>query len=131
MSMDKREYNALEAYMKEKMQDSAHDEHHVYRVLNGALDIANHEADVDFDVLIAACLLHDIGRESQFANPQLCHAQMGAEMAYDFLISRGWPDYKALQVKQCIAAHRYRGDCPPQSLEAKIYMMQTNWRQRD
>ena len=114
------EYNAIEAYMKEKMQDSAHDKHHVYRVLNGALDIASHEADLDMDVLIAACLLHDIGREEQFANPQLCHAKTGAQMAYDFLLSRKWHESKALHVKECIAAHRYRGEAPPQSIEAKI-----------
>jgi len=106
--------------MNKKMQDSAHDKHHVYRVLNGALDIANHETDVDTDVLIAACLLHDIGREEQFTNPQQCHAQVGGKMAYEYLISRGWHTEKALHVKQCIAAHRYRGESPPQSIEAKI-----------
>ena len=31
------------------------------------------EQNVDYDVLICACLLHDIGRKEQFENPNLCH----------------------------------------------------------
>ena len=118
--MDKVEYKAIEAYMTEKMQDSAHDKHHIYRVLNGALDIANHENNVDTDVLIAACLLHDIAREQQFANPQVCHAQLGGEMALQFLLSRNWPAPKAQHVKDCIATHRFRSNAPPITIEAKI-----------
>ena len=120
--MTKLEYTAIESYMQAQMQDSAHDKHHVYRVLNAALDIANHisAADIDMDVLVAACLLHDIGREQQFANPNLCHAQIGSEMAYKFLISRRWPENQARHVKECIAVHRYRSNSAPVSLEAQI-----------
>ena len=120
--MTKPEYTAIESYMHTQMQDSAHDKHHVYRVLNAALDIANHTsaADIDMDVLIAACLLHDIGRERQFANPNLCHAQIGSEIACEFLISCRWPENQALHVKECIAAHRYRSNSAPKSIEAKI-----------
>jgi len=118
--MTKKEFALIEAHMLQKMQDAAHDRHHVYRVLNAALDIANHVNGTDTDVLTAACLLHDIGREAQSANLQLCHAQIGGEMAYDFLMSQGWPKPKALHVRECITSHRYRGDNPPQSIEAKI-----------
>ena len=72
--MTKTEYHAIKGFMNEKMQDAAHDKHHIYRVLYSALDIASHETSVDMDVLIAACLLHDIGREEQFKKPGLCHA---------------------------------------------------------
>lgn len=106
--------------MLNQMRDSAHDRHHVYRVLNSALDIANHEGAVDIDVLLASCLLHDIGREKQAANLELCHAQIGSEMAYEFLLSRKWDARKTLHVKECISSHRYRRDNPPQSIEAKI-----------
>ncbi len=78
-------YTLLENYMKECMQDSAHDQEHIYRVLYMALEIGESERDVDFDVLIAACLLHDIGRKEQFENPNLCHAHTGAEKAFAFL----------------------------------------------
>lgn len=118
--MTKKEYKEIENYMLHQMQDSAHDRHHVYRVLNAALDIASYTESVDIDVLIAACLLHDIGREEQFANIDLCHAKIGSEKAYEFLISQKWDKEKALHVKESISSHRYRGDNSPQSIEAKI-----------
>ena len=99
--MNKTEYNEIENFMLEKMQDSAHDKHHVYRVLNSALDIASQISAVDYDVLITACLLHDIGREVQFTNLDLCHAQIGGDMAYDFLLLKHWSAHKALHVKEC------------------------------
>ena len=72
--MKTQEYELIERYMLDCMSDSAHDKDHIYRVLYIALDIAEYEKDVDHNVLIAACLLHDIGRQEQFDNPQLCHA---------------------------------------------------------
>ena len=39
------------------MGDSAHDSQHIYRVLFIALDIAEHEKNVDKDILIAAGLM--------------------------------------------------------------------------
>ena len=119
--MTKKEYGEIEAYMVDNMQDSAHDRHHVYRVLYAAIDISEHEGPVDYDVLLAACLLHDIGREKQFSDIEnLCHAQIGSEMAYDYLLSQKWQPQKALHVKECISTHRYRRDNAPQSIEAKI-----------
>ncbi|HPR40539.1 MAG TPA: HD domain-containing protein [Oscillospiraceae bacterium] len=102
------------------MDDSAHDKDHVYRVLYVALDIAGYESSLDYDVLICACLLHDIGRREQFENPQLCHAAVGAEKAYAFLVSKGFEPEYAEKVKACIKTHRFRSDSPPQSIEAKI-----------
>jgi len=45
---------------------------------------------VNYDILIAACLLHDIGRGEQYKNPSVCHAAAGGEMAYRFLTERGF-----------------------------------------
>jgi len=115
-----REYKEIEGHMLSQMRDSAHDKYHIYRVLNAALDISGYEVAVDPDVLIAACLLHDIGRERQFQNMNLCHALLGGDMAYEYLIGRKWSEGKAEHVKKCIASHRYRGDNPPESIEAKI-----------
>ena len=115
------EFKEIEDFMLQHMQDSAHDKHHVYRVLNAAIDIAQSETWVDMDVLIAAALLHDVGRERQFDDLEnLCHAQIGGDMAYEFLLEQNWDDDKALHVKDCINSHRYRGDNPPTSIEAKI-----------
>lgn len=118
--MTKETYYALENFMICCMKDTAHDKEHVYRVLYNALEIAQTETDVNYDVLIAVCLLHDIGRKEQFENPALCHAIAGSEKAYQFLLANGFEESYAEQVKQCIKTHRYRKDNPPQSLEAKI-----------
>lgn len=118
--MKRQEFEEIEAYMKRRMCDSAHDVQHIYRVLYAALDIAGHEENVDCDVLLAAALLHDIGREAQFKDPTVCHAEVGAKMAYAYLLGRGWKVEKAAQVYDCIDTHRYRGDNEPESIEAKI-----------
>lgn len=57
--MDKKTYSLLENFMLSCMEDSAHDKEHVYRVLYNALDIAKTESNVDYNILIASCLLHD------------------------------------------------------------------------
>lgn len=114
-------YSLLENYMISCMEDdSAHGKDHIYRVLYNALEIAKAEKGVDYDVLVAACLLHDIGRREQFENPALCHAIVGGERAYDFLLEHGFDAAYAEQVRRCIQTHRYRKNNPPQSKEAKI-----------
>lgn len=113
-------YTLIENYMLQCMADSAHDREHVYRVLYVALDIAEHEQQVDDDLLITACLLHDIGRKEQFENPQLCHAMVGADKAHRFLLDNNFDIEFADKVAACIRAHRFRSDCPPKSVEEKI-----------
>lgn len=106
--------------MLDCMDDAAHDKEHIYRVLYNALEIAKTEKNVNYDILIAACLLHDIGRKEEFENPALCHAAVGSEKAYQFLLAHGFEMSYAEQVKQCIKTHRYRKNDLQQSLEAKI-----------
>lgn len=118
--MKKETYLALETYMLQCMSDSAHDREHVYRVLNNALVIAAQERDVNYELLISACLLHDIGRSEQLRDPSLCHAAVGSEMAYDFLITNGFDRVFAEGVRDSIRTHRFRKNDPPRSLEAKI-----------
>ena len=118
--MTKQMYAQLEGYMLSSMEDSAHDKEHIYRVLFNALQIARDEEGVDHDILIAACLLHDIGRKEQFADPRLCHAAVGAEKAHRFLIEQGFGADFAEAVAHCIRTHRFRKAMPPQTVEAKI-----------
>lgn len=118
--MKKSTYKLIENYMNDCMTDSAHDKEHVYRVLYNALTIADTEDAVDYDVLITACLLHDIGRKEQFENPNLNHAEVGARKAYQFLREHHFSQEMAEQVRECIRSHRFRGETFPQSLEAKI-----------
>lgn len=118
--MTKETFAILESYMLSCMKDSVHDKEHIYRVLYNALNIAETESNVDCDVLIAACLLHDIARKEQFENPNICHAIYGGEKAYSFLISNGFEPEFADKVKHCIQTHRFRKSNPPQTVEAKI-----------
>ena len=118
--MKKQTYALLEAYMLSCCADSAHDREHIYRVLGNALEIGRETPGVDWDVLIAACLLHDVGRPEQFRDPNLCHAQVGSEKAYRFLLEQGFSEDFAGKVRHCIVTHRFRKARPPQTLEAKI-----------
>ena len=118
--MNRERYSLIESFMLSCMQDSAHDREHVYRVRYSALEIASEEADADYDVLVAACLLHDIGRAEQLRDPSLCHAQVGAEKAYRFLTEKGFGEVFAKHVSDCILTHRFRKSSLPQSIEAKI-----------
>lgn len=102
------------------LHDRAHDRGHVYRVLYTALDLAGQEQGVELNVLIAACLLHDIARGEQAADPAVCHARAGAEKARAFLLAGGFSPVFAGRVAGCIRTHRYRSSDPPQSIEAKI-----------
>ncbi len=117
--MDRELYQKIEQYMVNSMIDSVHDCQHIYRVLYMALDIGKN-LNIDMDVLIAASLLHDIGRDSEYNDSSCDHAFVGANMAYEFMLGLGWDETKVDHVKQCILTHRYRTDWHPESLEAKI-----------
>ena len=118
--MTRQTYALLERYMLSCMEDSAHDAEHIYRVLYHALQIAKTQENVDYDVLIAACLLHDVGRKEQFADPGLCHAEVGSQKAWSFLVNNGFSEDFAGKVRHCVLTHRFRKDRHPQTLEAKI-----------
>lgn len=118
--MDQRTYQLLESYMLQCVADEAHDAGHIYRVLYQALEIADNMPGVKYDVLIAACLLHDIGRGEQMADHSLCHAEVGAEKAYRFLLGNGFDAMFAAHVRDCVLTHRFRKNRQPVSLEAKI-----------
>ncbi len=118
--MTREHYQSIGNYMRTCATDSAHDTEHIYRVLYVALDIAEYEHNVDMDILITACLLHDVGRPEQNADPAVCHALVGSEKAYAFLLTLGWDACRARRVKDCVSTHRFRSARPPESIEAKI-----------
>ncbi len=103
----------------------AHDVNHVMRVYNLCLGLANYEPNVDLDILRTAALLHDIARtkEDEYVNAGVLdvdHAILGAEMSDKILRELGYPKEKIEQIKHCIASHRFRGENPPRTIEAKI-----------
>jgi uncharacterized protein len=65
--MDKRlsnryDWESLGDVVKKKIsyEKTGHDYDHTMRVLNNAMNIAEHHRGIDYDVLVASCLLHDI-----------------------------------------------------------------------
>lgn len=118
--MTRERYDETVAYMDECMRDAAHDREHVMRVLGYAMTIAENEPSVDRDLLITACLLHDIGRAAQFRDPSLDHAAVGAEMARDWLVGKGYPSEFAEKVRSAIRSHRYRTGGRAETIEAQI-----------
>ena len=118
--MDKQRWARLEEYMLLRMQDSAHDRQHVYRVLNNAIGIAKGEENANMDVLMVAALLHDIGRADEKSDPAADHAVTGGDRAYQVLIDAGYDHAFAEHVRQCIRTHRFRRNDLPATIEAKI-----------
>lgn len=118
--MKQSEYELIKSYMELNTCENVHDRDHIDRVLFNALEIAKEETGVDYDVLITACLLHDIGRINETTTPPYDHAIIGADKAWVFLNEEGFPAEFAKRVCHCIRAHRFREDTKPETLEAKI-----------
>jgi uncharacterized protein len=120
-------YRQLKTIVEKEMEGAspAHDISHVIRVYNLCLKLAKYEPNVDLDVLRTAALLHDIARtkedkEGHSSALGVDHAILGAEMGDKTLREIGYPEEKIKDIKHCIAAHRFRGENPPRTIEAKI-----------
>lgn len=96
--------------------DAAHDFDHVLRVLRLAEHIARAEG-ADLGIVRAAALLHDVGREEAEA-AGADHAIVAAARAREIL--GGLPAAKVEAVIHAIAAHRFRTEPEPSTLEAKV-----------
>jgi uncharacterized protein len=120
-------YRQLKEIVEREMEGAspAHDINHVMRVYNLCLELAKSETDVDLDVLRTAALLHDIARTREDKHGHIHvldvdHAILGAEMSDKILRDLGYSEEKIEHVKHCIASHRFRGENPPRTIEAKI-----------
>lgn len=118
--MEKETFKKIENFMLENCGEAAHDKGHIYRVLYNALEIAKNEKDVDLDILITACLLHDIGRAKELSDKSIDHAVWGSEVAYKWLKENSFSEEFSRAVSECILCHRYRGENIPKTVEAKI-----------
>lgn len=99
--------------------DAVHDFDHVLRVLHLAVHIARVE-QADVSVVRCAALLHDVGRQ-EAERTGGDHAALGAVRARDILSQR--PGVNAEQTEailHAIAAHRFRTEPRPSSLEARV-----------
>lgn len=116
MTMKKELYVEIEEYMKSCVKETAHDREHIYRVLGNCVKIAENEENVDYDTLLAAALLHDIGRNGKTKR----HNEIGAEMAKRFLKSIDFPQGKVKSVCDAIRTHNNESYGEQSSKEAQI-----------
>lgn len=96
--------------------DAVHDFDHVLRVHRLAERIARAEG-ADLSIVRAATLLHDICRAEGAATGG-DHAALGAKRAREILT--GQPDATVAAVVHAVAAHRFRTDPEPATLEARV-----------
>jgi uncharacterized protein len=96
--------------------DAVHDFDHVLRVLALAERLALAEG-ADVEIVRTATLLHDIAR-GHSGRPAADHAQVGAEAARCLLDDQ--PHDRVEAVAHAIAAHRFRSEPAPQTIEAKV-----------
>lgn len=95
----------------------AHGFDHALRVYNLGQYIAIQE-NADLEIVGAACLLHDIGRERGEEKDN--HEKIGADIAREVLREIDFPKNKIESVVQCILVHRYSKGIKPEFKEDKI-----------
>ena len=98
----------------------SHDWEHTQRVALLCRRIGPVEG-ADMEVLLAAALLHDIGRAEQDGTAgRVCHARRGAELAADLIRPLDMSRCRKENILHCIRAHRFRGKESPETVEAKV-----------
>jgi uncharacterized protein len=106
-----------------KCLSTAHGSHawdHTQRVYNLCLHIGESEG-ADMEVLKIAAYLHDVGRPFQDESKgAISHEEKGAEMARAHLGKYPISEGQNTNIIHCIRSHRFRGDCQPETLEAKV-----------
>ncbi|MFH1450486.1 MAG: HD domain-containing protein [archaeon] len=108
----------IEAYAIENLDSPSHGFDHTQRVYHLAYQIGKYE-EADLLVLLAAALLHDIGRTIE-EGIGADHAETAAYFGKDFLKTIDFPREKLKPVFNAIAQHRASGGEKPQSVEAKV-----------
>ena len=113
-------YPKIEEASRNAFRDTppTHDFSHTKRVLNLCMRIGKEEGG-ELEILEAAALLHDIARDEADFNGE-CHAELSAVKARPILRDAGFPPETIEAILHCIETHRFRGDNPPKTIEAKI-----------
>jgi uncharacterized protein len=112
----------IKAYSKDYFSNSpvSHNWEHTCRVYNLCMHIGQVEG-ADMEVLKFAAYLHDIGRPWQDqSRGAICHAEKGAEIAQTLLEKCSISVEQRRNIIHCIRSHRFRGNCRPTTLEAKV-----------
>jgi len=110
---DKTKLRKLESWVKKKSleEKSGHDYEHAKRVTNLALVLAKKYKNIDYEVLISSCLVHDIHEKKEI--PKILK-----ELKFD--------REKTEKIKEIIVQFRHIGKKPKEgfkkSIEAEIFM---------
>jgi len=91
---------------------------HTLRVAQFGKVIAENEAADDVEIILAACLLHDVAWFDTNANNSREHGRLGAEKAHHLLESLGYNQEQIKNICYAVAAHV--DEDHPDTLEAKI-----------
>jgi len=103
-----------------EQEGGSHGPDHSERVYFLALTLGR-EVNARLDILAAAALLHDIGRQHETkSRGQICHAQKSAELAGPILEELGFTGEDITSIQHCIRTHRFRGQEEPKTLEARV-----------
>jgi uncharacterized protein len=85
-----------------KEDKTGHDYEHIKRVLKTAIKIADKCTNVDYDVLFASCLLHDISFKDGYV---IDHHIKAAEESAEILKLLGFNEEKVSKIKEAIEDH--------------------------
>lgn len=108
--------------IKLKNDKTSHNYNHALRVLKNAREIAKYYKNVDYQVLDAACLLHDISFQHGFVKN---HPIVGAKQCKPILKRLNFSEDKIQKVSRCILNHMGNLEKSPENpkklpIEAKI-----------
>lgn len=114
-------FQKIKEVVEKELSCSAHNIDHVMRVYNLCLHIGEGE-NIDWDVLKASALLHDIARikEDNDSSGEIDHALSSSEMASPILKHLGFSEDKIKHIQDCIISHRYRNKNNPETKESRI-----------
>ena len=112
----------IKSFVMKHLTDATGSHHwdHTQRVFNMCMHIGGVEAS-DMEILTIAAYLHDVGRPFQDESKgTICHAEKGAQMASSLLERYPLSSEKKANIIHCVRSHRFRGNCKPDTPEAKI-----------
>ncbi len=99
-------------------EKGAHSYNHTKRVYSLAMSIGS-EAGANLRVLVAAALLHDIGRPREALTGE-SHSVISGEMSRPILREVGYTEDEIELVVQAIRTHRFSEGLTPTSIEGEI-----------
>jgi uncharacterized protein len=99
--------------------DGGHDVHHVRRVRDNAMTIADAEGG-DRVILLAAAYLHDLVNVPKDSPDRSRASAFSAEAAGPVLASLGFDEAKSAAVRHAIVAHSFTAGVEPETVEARV-----------